>query len=228
MSGLVSPIEHHTIPLQNTRAQKRKLEEILDEVPNHEFDNQLLCLELTTSLNSDEDVVKVMGADVPLAVQAQAFPELAGLYWMQQKAAQDQKDYKEMLEMAKMRQREYDIEVVRNDLIILNRFYPRGGIVPAHPARVFYYQHDPHRYHLIGAATRQYSPQSPVEPIASGLNIKINPRWFDPEEEEDDSDMIRYDQHHIPTPEPSPPPDVKGKGVAGWPSKKTKFNKHGF
>ena len=112
---------------------------------------------------------------------------------MQRKAAQDQKDYKEMLEMAKMRQREYDIEVVRNDLIILNRFYPRGGIVPAHPARVFYYQHDPHRYHLIGAATRQYSPRSPVEPIASGLNIKINPRWFDPEEEEDDSDMIRYD-----------------------------------
>ena len=80
MSGSVSPIEHHTIPSQNTRAQKRKLEEILDEVPNHEFDDQLLCLELTTSLNSDEDVVKVMGADVPLAVQAQAFPELAGLY----------------------------------------------------------------------------------------------------------------------------------------------------
>ena len=57
---------------------------------------------------------------------------------MQRKAVQDQKDYKEMLEMAKMRQREYDIEVVRNDLIILNRFYPRGGIVAAHPARVFY------------------------------------------------------------------------------------------
>ena len=80
MSGSVSPIEHHTVPLQNTRAQKRKLEEILDEVPNHEFDDQLLCLELTTSLNSEEDVVKVMGADVPLAVQAQAFPELIGLY----------------------------------------------------------------------------------------------------------------------------------------------------
>ena len=79
----VSPIEHHTGPSQNTRAQKRKLEEILEEVPNHEFDNQLLCFELTTSLNSDEDVVKVMGADVPLAVQAQAFPELAGLYHMQ-------------------------------------------------------------------------------------------------------------------------------------------------
>ena len=127
MSGSVSPIEHHTGPSQNTRAQKRKLEEILDEVPNHEFDNQLLCFELTTSLNSNEDVVKVMGADVPLAVQAQAFPELAGLYRMQQKAVQDQKDYEEMLEMAKMRQREYDIEAVRNDLIILNRFYPRGG-----------------------------------------------------------------------------------------------------
>ena len=83
MSGSVSPIEHHTGPSQNTRAQKRKLEEILDEVPYHEFDNQLLCFELTTSLNSDEDVVKVMGADVPLAVQAQAFLELAGLYRMQ-------------------------------------------------------------------------------------------------------------------------------------------------
>ena len=158
MSGSVSPIEHHTGPSQNTRAQKRKLEKILDEVPKYEFDNQLLCFELTTSLNSDEDVVKVMGADVPLAVQVQAFPELAGLYRMQRKATQDQKDYEEMLEMAKMRQREYDIEAVRNDLIILNRFCPRGGIVAAHPARVLYYQHDPHHYHPIGAATRQYSP----------------------------------------------------------------------
>ena len=78
MSGSVSPIEHHTGPSQNTRAQKRKLEEIPDEVPNHKFDDQLLCFELTTSLNSDEDVVKVMGADVPLAVQAQAFPEQIG------------------------------------------------------------------------------------------------------------------------------------------------------
>ena len=171
MSGSVSPIEHHTGPSQNTRAQKRKLEEILEEVPNHEFNDQLLCFELTTSLNADEDVVKVMGADVPLAVQAQVFPELAGLYRIQRKATQDQKDYKEMLEMAKMRQREYDIEAVRNDLIILNRFYPKGGIVAAHPSR---------------------------------------------------------DQHCIPTPEPSPPPDVKGKGVAGRPSKKTKFIKYGF
>ena len=96
-------------------------------VPNHEFDDQLLCFELMTSLNSDKDIVKVMGADVPLAVQAQAFPELASLYRMQRKAAQDQKDYEEMLEMAKMKQREYDIEAVRNDLIILNRFYPRGA-----------------------------------------------------------------------------------------------------
>ena len=47
-----------------------------------------------------------MGADVPLVVQAQAFPELTGLYQMQRKAAQDQKDYEEMLEMAKMKQRE--------------------------------------------------------------------------------------------------------------------------
>ena len=158
MSGSVSPIEHHTSPSQNTRAQKRKLEEILEEVPSHEFDDQLLCFELTTSLNSDEDVVKVMGADVPLAVQSQAFLELAGLYKMQHKAAQDKKDYEEMLAMAKMREREYDIERVRNDLIILNRFYPRGGIVAAHPSRVFYYQHNPLCYHPIGAATRQYSP----------------------------------------------------------------------
>ena len=147
---------------------------------------------------------------------------------MQQKAVQDKKDYEEMLAMAEMRERDYDIERVRNDLVILNRFYPRGGIVAAHPSRVFYYQHNPHRYHPIGAATRQYFPRSPVEPIASGSNIKINPEWYDPEKEEDDSDMIRYDQHCIPTPEPSPPPDVKGKGVAGQPSKRTKFNKYGF
>ena len=228
MSGSVSPIENHNGPSQNTRAQKRKLEEILEEVPSHEFNDQILCFELMTSLNSDEDVVKVMGADIPLVVQSQAFLELAGLYRIQPKAAQDRKDYEEMLAMAEMREREYDIERVRNDLIILNRFYPRGGIVAADPARVFYYQHDPHHYHLIGAATRQYSPRSPIKPIASGSNIKINPEWYDPEEEEDDSDMIRYDQHRIPTPEPSPPPDVKGKGVAGRPSKKTKFNKYGF
>ena len=228
MSGSVSPIEHHTSPSQNTRAQKRKLEEILQEVPSHEFDDQLLCFELTTSLNSDEDVVKVMGADVPLLVQSQAFPELAGLYRMQQKAAQDKKDYEEMLAMAEMRGREYDIERVRNDLVILNRFYPRGGIVAAHPARVFYYQHDLHHYHPIGAATRQYSPRSPIEPITSGSNIKINPKWYDPEEDEDDLDMFRYDQHCIPMPKPSPPPDVKGKGVAGRPSKKTKYDKYRF
>ena len=83
MSGSVSPIEHHTGPSQNTWAQKRKLEEILEEVPDHEFDDQLLCFELTTFLNSDKDVVKVMGADIPLVVQSQAFPELAGLFKMQ-------------------------------------------------------------------------------------------------------------------------------------------------
>ena len=164
MSGSVSPIEHHTGPSQNTRAQKRKLEEILEEVPNHEFDDQLLCFKLTTSLNSNEDVVKVMGADVPLMVQAQAFLELTGLYRMQCKAAQDQKDYEEMLEMVKMRQREYDIEAVRNNLIILNRFYPRGGIVAAHPARVFYYQHDPHRYHPMALPPGSTPPNHPLNP----------------------------------------------------------------
>ena len=57
---------HNTGPSQNTRAQKRKLEEILTETPDgDEFDDQLLCFELMTSLNSDEEVVKVMGADVP-------------------------------------------------------------------------------------------------------------------------------------------------------------------
>ena len=86
-------MSHNTGPSQNTRAQKRKLEEILTETPdNDEFDDQLLCFELMTSLNSDEDVVKVMGADVPLAVQIQAFPELAGLFKMEQKAVQDRKD----------------------------------------------------------------------------------------------------------------------------------------
>ena len=85
-------IEHHTGPSQNTRAQRRKLEEILKEVPDHEFNDQLLCFELTTSLNSDKDVVKVMGADVSLAVQAQAFLELAGLYKMECKAQQEKKD----------------------------------------------------------------------------------------------------------------------------------------
>ena len=73
-------MSHQTGPSQNTRAQKRKLEEILEEVSNDELDDQLLCFELMTSLNSNEDVVKVMGADVPLAVQGQAFPELAGLF----------------------------------------------------------------------------------------------------------------------------------------------------
>ena len=73
-------MSHQTGPSQNTRAQKRKLEEILEEVSNDELDDQLLCFELMTSLNSNEDVVKVMGADVPLAVQEQAFPELAGLF----------------------------------------------------------------------------------------------------------------------------------------------------
>ena len=116
-----------------------------------------------TSLNSDEDVVKVMSADVPLAVQIQAFPELSGLFKMERKAARDQKDWEEAIRMRTERDREREIERVRNELIILNRFYPAGGIVAAHPARVLYYQHDPTRYHPIGAATAQYSPRSPIE-----------------------------------------------------------------
>ena len=75
---------HNTGPSQNTRAQKRKLEEILTETPDDdEFDDQLLCFELMTSLNANEDVVKVMGADVPLVVQLQAFLELASLFKME-------------------------------------------------------------------------------------------------------------------------------------------------
>ena len=198
---------HNTGPSQNTRAQKRKLEEILTETPDDdEFDDQLLCFELMTSLNSDEDVVKVMGADVPLAVQIQAFPELSGLFKMERKAAQDRKDWAEAMALKAERDREKEIERVRNELIILNRFYPAGGIVAAHPARVLYYQHDPTRYHPIGAATRQYSPRSPVEPTPSGSNIRINP---DPQvHNRQDS---RFDMN-IPTPESTPEPeDKKGK-----------------
>ena len=215
---------HNTGPSQNTRAQKRKLEEILTETPDDdEFDDQLLCFELMTSLNSDEDMVKVMGADVPLAVQVQAFPELAGLFKMERKAAQDKKDWVEAMALKVERDREREIERVRNELIILNRFYPAGGIVAAHPVRVLYYQHDPTRYHPIGAATRQYSPRSPVEPTPSGSNIRIN---HDPQAHHvTDS---RFDMQ-IPTLESSPEPeDVKGKGVAGRPSKRTKFNKYRF
>ena len=121
---------HNTGPSQNTRAQKRKLEEILTETPdNDEFDDQLLCFELMTSLNSDEDVVKVMGADVPLAVQIQAFPELTGLFKMERRASQDRKDWAEAMALKAERDREREIERVRNELIILNRFYPTGGIV---------------------------------------------------------------------------------------------------
>ena len=215
---------HNTGPSQNTRAQKRKLEEILTETPDDdEFDDQLLCFELMTSLNSDEDVVKVMGADVPLAVQIQAFPELAGLFKMERKAAQDKKDWAEAMALKAERDREREIERVRNELIILNRFYPAGGIVAAHPARVLYYQHDPTRYHPIGAATRQYSPRSPIEPTPSGSNIRINE---DPQVQNRQDSWFDF---YIPTLESSPEPeDKKGKGVAGRPSKRTKFNKYGF
>ena len=176
-----------------------------------------------TSLNSDEDVVKVMGADVPLAVQIQAFPELSGLFKMERKAAQDRRDWAEAMALKAERDREREIERVRNELIILNRFYPAGGIVAAHPARVLYYQHDPTRYHPVGAVTTKYSPKSPIEPTPSGSNIRINQ---DPQARHmADS---RFDIV-IPTPESSPEPeDVKGKGVAGRPNKRTKFNKYWF
>ena len=133
-----------------------------------------MCFELTTSLNSDEDVVKVIGADVQLAVQAQAFPELAGLYKMERQAQQDKKDWEEMLQMSEMRLREWEIERLRNDLIMLNRFYPRGGIIAAHPACVLYSQHNPFRYHLIGAQTVQYSPRLPVDPVVEGSSRRFN------------------------------------------------------
>ena len=215
---------HNTGPSQNTWAQKRKLEEILTETPDDDkFEDQLLCFELMTSLKADEDVVKVMGADVPLAVQIQAFLELAGLFKMGQKAVQDRKDWEEAMALKAERDREREIERVRNELIILNRFYPAGGIVAAHPAKVLYYQHDPTRYHPIGAATVQYSPRSPIEPTPSGSNIRIND---DPQAHR--ATNSRFDMY-IPTPESSPEPeDVKGKGVTGRPSKRTKFNKYGF
>ena len=215
---------HNTGPSQNTRAQKRKLEEILTETPDDdEFDDQLLCFELMTSLNSDEDVVKVMGADIPLAVQIQAFPELAGLFKMERKATHDKKDWAEAMALKAERDREQEIERVRNELIILNRFYLAGGIVAAHPAKVLYYQHDPTHYHPIGAATAQYSPRSPIEPTPSGSNIRIND---DPQVQNRQDPRFNM---YIPTPESSPEPeDKKGKGVAGRPSKRTKFNKYGF
>ena len=215
---------HNTGPSQNTLAQKRKLEEILTETPDDdEFNDQLLCFELMTSLNSNEDVVKVMGADVPLAVQIQAFLELTGLFKMGKKAAQDRKDWEEALALKAESEREREIERVRNELIILNRFYQAGGIVAAHPARVLYYQHDPTHYHPIGAATTQYSPRSPIEPTPSGSNVRIN---NDPQTRR--TVGSRFDMH-IPTPESTPEPeDVKGKGVASRPSKRTKYNKYGF
>ena len=169
-----------------------------------------------------------MGADVPLAVQAQAFPELTGLYKMERQARQDKKDWEEMLQMSEMRLREWEIERLRNDLIMLNRFYPRGGIIAAHPARVLYSQHNPFRYHLIGAQTVQYSPRSPVDPVVEGSSRRFNLWWGDPEEMEDESDVAWWEQNLIPTLEPTPPPDEKGKGVAGQPSKKQKYNKYRF
>ena len=68
------------------------------------------------------------------------------------------KDWEEALALKAEREREREIERVRNELIILNRFYPAGGIVAAHPAKVLYYQHNPTCYHPIGTATTQYSP----------------------------------------------------------------------
>ena len=147
---------------------------------------------------------------------------------MECRARQDKKDWEEMLAMSEMRLREWEIERLRNDLIMLNRYYLHGGIVAAHPAHVLYSQDDPTRYHLISAQTVQYSPQSPVDPIAGGSSRRLNFQWGDPEEIEDESDVARWEQNLIPTPEPTPLPDEKGKGVAGQPSKKQKFNKYRF
>ena len=65
-------------------------------------------------------------------------------------------------------------------------------------------------------------------PIAEGSSRRLDFRWDDPEEIEDESDMAWWEQNLIPTPEPTPPPDEKGKGVTGQLSKKQKFNKYGF
>ena len=111
---------------------------------------------------------------------------------------------------------------------MLNRYYPWGGIVAAHPSHILYSQHDPTRYHPIGTQTVQYSLRSPIDPIAEGSSRRLDFQWDDPEEIEDESDMARWEQNLIPTPEPTLPPDEKGKGVASWLSKKQKFNKYGF
>ena len=147
---------------------------------------------------------------------------------MERKAWQDKKDWEEMLAMSELRLREWEIEKLRNDLIMLNRFYPRGGIVAAHPSQVLYSQHDPTRYHLIGTQTVQYSPLLPIDPIAEGSNQRLDFQWDDLEEIEDESDMAWWEQNLVPTLELTPPPDEKGKGVAGQPSKRQKYNKYGF
>ena len=77
------------------------------------------------SLNNNDNMIKVHRADVPRVVCDQAFPELAGLCRLEKQAQQDKKDWEEMLEMAEMRLREWEIERLRNDLIMLN--IPKGG-----------------------------------------------------------------------------------------------------
>ena len=101
----------------------------------------------------------------------------------------EKKDWEEMFAMVEMREREHEIERLRNDLVMLNRYYLWGGIIAAHPSRVLYSQHDPTQYHPIGAATRQYLPQSPVDPIAEGSSKRLNFQWYDLEEMEDESDQ---------------------------------------
>ena len=74
----------------------------------------------------------------------------------------------------------------------------------------------------------QYSPQLPIDPIAGGSSRRLDFQWDGPEEVGGESDVAQWEQNLIPMPEESPPPDEKGKGVAGQPSKKQKLNKYGF
>ena len=64
---------------------------------------------------------------------------------------QDKKVYDEMLAMVEMRNREWQLEVLRNDLIMLNRLHPRGCITGEHPQHILFdgttetYYHPPGR-----------------------------------------------------------------------------------
>lgn len=61
----MSPIENKAGPSQNTCTQKRKLNEILHEVEDHKYNNQVLLYELVRSFNMDDDIVQVDKSEIP-------------------------------------------------------------------------------------------------------------------------------------------------------------------